>query len=133
MNLFRAASRATVFAIALLCSAAVASDLAPSISPGELHAQQQKGNALQVVDVRTPEEYATGHVPGAVNIPHTDLADRLSEVEPQNGVVLYCMVGPRARIGEKILQKAGVSKIFHLEGGLAAWRQSGLPVEQDSE
>ena len=133
MSLFRAASRATIVAIALLCGAAAASDLAPSISPGELHAQQQKGNAPQIVDVRTPEEYATGHVPGAVNIPHTDLADRLSEVESENGVVLYCMVGPRARIGEKVLQQAGVTKIFHLEGGFAAWRESGLPIGESGE
>jgi rhodanese-related sulfurtransferase len=133
MSPIRSASRATAFALGLLCSAAAASDLAPSISPGELHLQQQKGTAPQVVDVRTADEYATGHVPGAVNIPHTDLADRLSEVEPKDGVVLYCMVGPRARIGEKILQQAGVSKIFHLEGGMTAWLQSGLPVEQDSE
>ena len=47
--------------------------------------------------------------------------------------MLYCMIGPRARIGEKILQEAGMSKIFHLEGGMAAWSQSGLPLEQDSE
>jgi rhodanese-related sulfurtransferase len=134
MSASRAISRATALALGLLCSvAAGAEDLAPSISPSELHARQQKEISPQVIDVRTAEEYAAGHVPGAVNIPHTDLADRLSEVESQNGVVLYCMVGPRARIGEKVLQQAGVTKIFHLEGGFAAWRQSGLPVRESGE
>ena len=129
----RPVSLATAIALTLLCSAAAASDPAPSISPSELHARQQQGTSPQILDVRTAEEYATGHVPGAVNIPHTDLADRLSEVDPKNDVVLYCMVGPRARLGEQILQRAGVSKILHLEGGMAAWMESGLPVEKSGE
>jgi rhodanese-related sulfurtransferase len=128
-----AVARATAIALTLLCSAAAASDPAPSISPSELQARQQQGVSLQILDVRSPEEYATGHVPGAVNIPHTDLVDRLSEVESKNGVVLYCMVGPRARLGEEILQGAGVSKILHLEGGMAAWMESGLPIEKSGE
>jgi rhodanese-related sulfurtransferase len=82
-----------------------------------------------VLDVRTREEYTAGHVPGAVNIPHTELAGRLGEIESDRGVVLYCMVGPRARLGEEILRRAGVSKVLHLEGGLAAWRDADLPVE----
>ena len=129
----RAVARATAIAITLLCSAAAAGDLAPSISPDELRARQQQGISLQILDVRTAEEYATGHLPGAVNIPHTDLADRLSEVESKNGVVLYCMVGPRARLGEEILQRAGVSEILHLEGGMAAWMESGFPIEKSGE
>ena len=83
--------------------------------------------------VRTPEESAAGHVVCAVNIPHTELAERLDEVQTPNGVALYCMVGPRARLGEKTLQNARVSPIFHLEGGLAAWLKAGLPVEAASE
>ena len=134
MSLFRAASCAAAITLGLLWSApAGAEDVAPSISPSELHARQQKGTPPQVIDVRTAAEYAAGHVPSAVNIPHTELADRLSEVEPENGVVLYCMVGPRARIGEKVLQHAGVTKIFHLEGGFAAWRESGLPIGESGE
>jgi rhodanese-related sulfurtransferase len=68
-----------------------------------------------------------------VNIPHTELGARLSEVQSENGVALYCMVGPRARLGEKTLQEAGVVKVFHLEGGLAAWQEAGLPVEQGAD
>ncbi len=133
MNATRATSRATAIALGLLCSAAAAGDLAPSISPSELHAQQQKGTAPLIIDVRTAEEYSAGHVPAAVNIPHTDLTKRLDEAKSQNGVVLYCMIGPRARLGEKTLREAGVTKIFHLEGGFAAWRQSDLPVEESGE
>jgi rhodanese-related sulfurtransferase len=116
-----------------LCAGALAEEAVPTISPAELHAQQQKGTAPLVLDVRTPEEFAEGHVPGAVNIPHTDLGARLSEVQSENGVALYCMVGPRARMGEKTLQDAGFEKVFHLDGGLAAWQQAGFPVDASSE
>ena len=77
-----------------------------------------------------PEEFRLGHIPGAVNIPHTALASRIGEVRQANAVVLYCMLGPRARLGEKTLLSAGVENLLHLEGGLHAWRQAGFPVEK---
>ena len=118
-----------VLAAVVLALSAAAEDLAPSISATDLHGQLQQGSGPLVLDVRTREEYTAGHVPGAVNIPHTELAGRLGEIESDRGVVLYCMVGPRARLGEEILRRAGVAKVFHLEGGLAAWRDADLPVE----
>lgn len=118
-----------VLAAMVLALSAAAEDVAPSISATDLHGQLQQGTGPLVLDVRTREEYTAGHVPGAVNIPHTELAGRLGEIESDRGVVLYCMVGPRARLGEEILRRAGVSKVLHLEGGLAAWRDADLPVE----
>ncbi len=123
-----------VASVAIWVSAgAFAEDLVPGISPAKLHAEQLKGTAPLVLDVRTPEEFATGHVAGAVNIPHTELGQRLSEVQSEHGVALYCMVGPRARLGEKTLEEAGVQNVLHLEGGLAAWIEAGLPVEQGAD
>ncbi len=114
---------------AMVLAVSAAADVAPSLSATDLHGQVQQGTGPLVLDVRTREEYTAGHLPGAVNIPHTELAGRLGEIESDRGVVLYCMVGPRARLGEEILRRAGVSKVFHLEGGLAAWRDADLPVE----
>ena len=74
----------------------------------------------------------TGHIPGALNIPHTELPDRLDDVRAASGdggVVVYCMRGPRARMGESTLLSGGFEEVRHLDGGLAAWRQAGLPVE----
>lgn len=102
---------------------------APSIAPEELEAKRGAGAAPVVIDVRTADEYAAGHVPGAVNIPYDEVAKRISEVDAPHGVALYCMVGPRARKGEKALLDAGVPGVLHLEGGLAAWQAAGLPVE----
>ena len=102
---------------------------APSISAAALHAQRESGAAPVVIDVRTPEEYASGHIPGAVNIPFDQVAQRIAEIETPRGVALYCMVGPRARMGESALLAEGYDKVFHLQGGLAAWQAAGLPVE----
>jgi rhodanese-related sulfurtransferase len=104
---------------------------APSIAPAELQARRDAGTAPVVLDVRTAEEYATGHVPGAVNIPFDQVAERISEVDAPHGVALYCMIGPRARKGEAALLAAGYESVLHLEGGLAAWQAAGLPVERE--
>ncbi len=132
MKTFRVAFRLAAIAFWVVAVPSVADELAPSISPAELHAQERAGTAPQVIDVRTRGEFEAGHLPGALNIPHTELASRLGEVDSQRGVALYCLMGPRARLGEKTLQQAGISKVFHLEGGLSAWREAGLPVEAGS-
>ncbi len=118
---------------ALTATAAFAGDpestRVPSISAAELQARRESGAAPVVIDVRTPNEYASGHIPGAINIPFDQVAQRIAEIETPEGVALYCMVGPRARKGESALLAAGYEKVFHLEGGLAAWQAAGLPVE----
>jgi rhodanese-related sulfurtransferase len=106
-----------------------ASPEAPSIAPAELNTRIASGDAPVVIDVRTAEEYASGHIPGAVNIPYDQVAERISEVEAPHGVALYCMVGPRARKGEAALLSAGYTSVLHIEGGLTAWKEAGLPVE----
>ena len=100
-----------------------------SISAVELHERRESGAAPVAIDVRTPEEYASGHIPGAVNIPFDQVAQRIAEIDAPHGVALYCMIGPRARKGESALLAAGYEKIFHLKGGLAAWIAADLPIE----
>jgi rhodanese-related sulfurtransferase len=118
---------------AFLAAASFAEDSestkAPSISAAELQARRESGAAPVVIDVRTPEEYASGHIPGAVNVPFDEVAQRIAEIDAPHGVALYCMVGPRARMGESALIAAGYEQVLHLEGGLAAWQAAGLPVE----
>ena len=111
-------------------SVGVGEEIVPTISPDDLYEQRQSGPPPLVLDVRTPEEFRLGHIPGAVNIPHTELASRIGEVQQSHAVVLYCMLGPRARLGEKTLLDAGVENVLHLDGGLHAWQQAGFPVEK---
>ena len=111
-------------------SVGVGQEIVPTISPEDLYEQRQSGRVPQVLDVRTPEEFRLGHIPGAVNIPHTELGSRIGELQKSRSVVLYCMLGPRARLGEKTLLDAGVENVLHLDGGLHAWQQAGFPVEK---
>lgn len=85
-----------------------------------------------VLDVRTPKEYASGHVPGAINIPHTQIKDRLAELESYRDreVVVYCERGGRAAIASGILRAAGFQQIEHMRGDMSGWRKGGLPVER---
>jgi rhodanese-related sulfurtransferase len=102
------------------------------ISQQDLRQRMQVQHDILLIDVRTADEFRMGHVPGAINIPYTELAERLGEVRPnhEKGVVVYCESGRRAGIAEGILRQAGLDNIRHLEGDMAAWRDSGLPIEK---
>ena len=65
----------------------------------------------------------------AARLEARDLADHAAQVDAPHGVALYCMIGPRARMGESALLAAGYESVFHLEGGFSAWQAAGLPVE----
>lgn len=113
----------------LACAPKPKATQAPSIEPAALHALLAGEHAPRVIDVRSAAEYATGHIPGALNIPFEEIAERIVEVDTPNGVALYCMIGPRARKGEAALRSSGYTEVLHIQGGLSAWKQQGLPVE----
>lgn len=85
-----------------------------------------------VLDVRTPEEYSSGHVPNATNIPHDELAASLTELGEtrETPVVVYCERGGRAGKAADILLEAGYADVRHLEGDMRDWRESGRPIER---
>ena len=129
--------RYLAIAIALtgvVATAALAEGPAPTealdISPAALFALNESEKGPLVIDVRTPAEYASGHIPGAVNIPFDQISQRTAEIVDRRGVALYCKGGPRARKGESALLAAGYEKVFHVEGGFSAWQAAGLPVER---
>lgn len=80
-----------------------------------------------LLDVRTQDEYDAGHIDGAVLIPHTELADRLSEVEGYDKVLVYCASGNRSVAASQILIDAGFKEVYNLEGGFAAWQAYKQP------
>jgi phage shock protein E len=82
-----------------------------------------------VLDVRSPEEYVAGHVPGAVNIPHDQVAARLAEVPKDKDVVLYCRSGRRAGMAAEVLAANGYTRLQHLEGDMVGWQERQRPVE----
>lgn len=84
-----------------------------------------------LVDARSPEEYAEGHVPGAINVPFNEVAARVAELEAgrARGIVTYCEHGPRSMLAQRALAKAGFTNLAQLEGDMSEWRRSGRPVE----
>ena len=88
-------------------------------SGSDARALVEKGARL--VDVRTPEEFASGHVPGAINIPVQDLAQRVGEVGPKDApVVLYCQSGNRSGRAARMLKEAGFKAVHDL-GAMSRW------------
>lgn len=86
---------------------------------------------MLILDVRTPQEFAMGHIPGAVNVPHTSLPEGLHVVQPYQGkeVIVYCETGFRAGLAAHVLHRAGFAHVRHLEGDMALWRRTSLPME----
>jgi rhodanese-related sulfurtransferase len=83
-----------------------------------------------VLDVREPEEYARGHVPGAVNLPQAELATRLDEVPRDRSVLVICQGGYRSLRSAQFLRQRGYGAVLNVQGGTAAWQASGQPVDQ---
>ena len=85
---------------------------------------------VTVLDVRPPEEYQAGHVPGAINVPLNELEAHLAELDTDHGIVAYCR-GPHCILAFEAvarLRKQGFNAA-RLEDGFPEWRQAGLPVE----
>lgn len=103
------------------------------IQPTELMQRIKTNQAGLILDVRTPEEYAEGHIPGAINIPHDQLGSRHQEIAAYKNkdIVLYCRSGRRVGVAADILQAAGFSKLLHLAGDMGNWRLNGnLPIKK---
>jgi rhodanese-related sulfurtransferase len=85
-----------------------------------------------VLDVRSAEEYAKGHILGAKNLPLADLGRRAAELDKHKAkpVIVHCENGNRSTSALSLLRKQGFASAVNLAGGYAAWQQAGLPVEK---
>lgn len=85
---------------------------------------------VQIIDVRTPEEFADGHIQGAVNIPvqQSDFAARVAGLDPNGSYAVYCRSGNRSQGAVAQMQNAGITKIYELAEGTKAWTADGQPL-----
>jgi len=95
------------------------------LTPDELERLETR-NGVQIVDVRNPDEWSHGHLPGAIHIPLAALPDRLGELDPSRPVVLHCKGGGRSAIATSLHQARGMSNVSNLTGGYEAWVAHGL-------
>jgi hydroxyacylglutathione hydrolase len=85
------------------------------------------GDAI-LIDVREPDEYTSGHIPGAKNLPQAELATRLEEL-PQEGTIYFvCASGARSLQATRFLRQRGYEQVVNLSGGTRRWRRAGKPV-----
>jgi rhodanese-related sulfurtransferase len=82
----------------------------------------------QIVDTRSPEEFGKGSLPNAKNIPLAAVAQRAGELKKDRPVILVCNTGTSATRAAATLRSAGFAEVYVLGGGIAAWKEAGLPV-----
>lgn len=102
-----------------LCSAETLSNL-ERLTPRRLQTLLSNANPV-IVDVREPSEFATMHLPGALNVPARDLGRRLNELPADRQLVFICRSGARSRAASATALRSGRARVAHLEGGLLAW------------
>jgi rhodanese-related sulfurtransferase len=100
-----------------------------------LETKATEAEKITIVDVRTPEEYAAGHIAGAKNI---DIASdtfeaELNKLDKTKPILVHCGAGGRSTTSLSTFKKLGFKTVTHLDGGMKAWKAAGNPVETKTE
>lgn len=101
------------------------------ITPEELLSEMETEESVQLIDVRTSEEFFEGHIGSAQNICITedDFEEKVKLLDKSKPVYVYCRTGGRSARAAKKLQEMGFSKIYDMQGGIQLWQQKELDVE----
>ena len=97
----------------------------------EVHGALERGEDVTVVDVREPDEWDAGHVPGAKHLPRGLLEYKAADELPDKDarIVVHCALGGRGALAAKSLQEMGYTNVANMEGGVKAWRENGFETE----
>lgn len=119
---------------------AAAKERIENLSPEETHREVTEGDAV-LVDIREPGERAqNGYIDGAVEAPRGMLefwADPTSpyhrqEFDPDKRIILHCASGGRSALAASMLEELGYQRVAHMDGGIKAWHDAGMPLQQSS-
>lgn len=117
---------AFIFPLFLLSGISYAEEV-KHVDAKEAIALLEKEKAPKVLDVRTPEEFAEGHVKDALNIDFkkSDFADNLAKLDKDQAYLVHCRSGGRSGQSLAVFKKLGFKNIIHLDGGMIAWEEAG--------
>ncbi len=99
-----------------------------SVGQMTVHEVKRAGKRLQLLDVRSPDEWASGHIPNARHVFLGELREHLGKLKKTKPTAVYCDSGYRASIATGILQQAGFSRVCNIPGSWQAWTEAGFPV-----
>ena len=93
--------------------------------------EMMSGDDAAVIDVRNPDEYQNGHLPGATLIPVNSVFQRREELPKDGKIIFVCAVGQRSALAAEMAAAAGLpaDRLYNLDGGTDAWRKAGEAVE----
>ncbi len=129
---FKVVMLMVIFSLVLLgCNDGGKDTVVELITVEEMDSLIEMGN-VKLIDVRTPEEYAQGHIEGAVNIDFRDedFKKLVSQVDKSKPVAVYCGRGGRSGKCSAYMKKAGFTKIYDLDGGITEWKFKGKQVSK---
>ena len=104
----------------------------PQITADDLLERLKSPQPPVLLDVRTPLEFAAGHIAGAINIPHEQVPARITELvaHKERDIVIYCRSGMRASQAARTLQQHGFARLAFLTGHMQGWHTSGRPIHR---
>jgi rhodanese-related sulfurtransferase len=127
-----------IAALALALRSARAQEKSANAGRAIMHANAREAAQLiaekkvTVLDVRTPKEFAAGHIAGATNLDFSadDFAKQLEKLDKEKAYVVHCASGRRSTSSLPQFERLGFQHIIHLDGGIKAWQAVGNPVEK---
>lgn len=115
-----------------LATAVMAETEVMDVSPQKAVELLASKEAPTVIDARTAEEYAEGHIKGAIliDVKGADFEEKLSKLDKSKSYIVHCRSGARGAKAVKVFEKLGFEKVYHMDGGMMAWEEAGKPVEK---
>ncbi|MCK5678915.1 MAG: rhodanese-like domain-containing protein [Flavobacteriaceae bacterium] len=110
------------------CAQTTKTDIVRQINPVELN--EKLGDNIQLIDCRTPKEFAEGHLKGAkiINYYDSDFLNEMSKLDKDKVLYIYCRSGNRSGKAAKKLETMGFTKIYDLKGGIISWKKNNLEI-----
>jgi glyoxylase-like metal-dependent hydrolase (beta-lactamase superfamily II)/rhodanese-related sulfurtransferase len=105
----------------------------PEIADIDIETLAARKDDSFLLDVREPDEYQRGRVPGAVNIPQAELASRLDALPRERPILVICQTGSRSRFATQFLLQTRFTDVANVLGGTSAWRRAGKPLQRGAE